>query len=147
MNHFPMTDRRYLSIAFFLALAGTLFAGYLSGVKLLTGTCAFNESCPYFLGYPTCWYGFGMFLAMTVVSALGLSGRLPAPKAARANAWIASAGTLFAGYFVVNEVVQWMALPSATRYGLVLPTCVYGLVFYVIILALSARQALRKAAA
>lgn len=138
-----MTDRRYLTTAFFLALAGTLFAGYLSGVKIFTGTCAFNESCPYFLGYPTCWYGFGMFLAMTVIGGLGLAGRLAARKAASLNAWVAAAGTLFAGWFVVAEVVQWAALPSATRYGLVLPTCVYGLVFYVIIFALSLRQARR----
>lgn len=142
-----MTNANYLKTALGLALGGTLFAGYLSGVKIFTGTCAFNESCPYFLGYPTCWYGFGMFLAMTIVSALGLAGRLAPKKAAVANAWIAAAGTLFAGYFVVDEVSRWIALPAATRYGLVLPTCVYGLAFYVIILALSVRQARAKAAA
>lgn len=140
-----MTMRTYLRTALGLALGGTLFAGYLSGVKLFTGTCAFNESCPYFLGYPSCWYGFGMFLAMTVVSAAGLAGKLPGAKAAKANVWIALAGTLFAGYFVVGEVVRWLAVPSASRYGLVLPTCVYGLVFYVIILALSVRAARIKA--
>lgn len=142
-----MNAKTYLKSAFLLALAGTLFAGYLSGVKIFTGTCAFNESCPYFLGYPTCWYGFAMFLAMTVVSGLGLSGRLVAQKAASLNAWVAVAGTLFAGWFVVGEVVQWATLPSASRYGLVLPTCVYGLVFYVIILVLSLRQASRKSGA
>ena len=133
--------RSYLKTTLLLAAGGTLFAGYLSGVKLFTGTCAFGESCPYFLGYPSCWYGFGMFLAMTIVSALGLAGRIPAPRAAKTNALIALAGTLFAGYFVVDEVVRWLAAPAATRYGLVLPTCVYGLVFYVIILVLSVRAA------
>ncbi len=140
-----MTMRVYLKTVFALALGGTLFAGYLSGVKLFTGTCAFNESCPYFLGYPTCWYGLGMFLAMTVVSAVGLGGKLPPPKAAKANLWIALAGTLFAGYFVVDEITRWLMVPSDMRYGLVLPTCVYGLVFYVIILALSVRSARMKA--
>ncbi len=140
-----MTMRNYLKTAFGLALAGTAFAGYLSGVKLFTGTCAFNESCPYFLGYPSCWYGFGMFLSMTLVSGFGLAGRLAAAKAAKANAWIALAGTLFAGYFVVGEVARWLMAPAASRYGLVLPTCVYGLVFYVIILVLSVRAARAKA--
>ncbi|MEY4745273.1 MAG: hypothetical protein RL272_1218 [Candidatus Parcubacteria bacterium] len=136
-----MTMRTYLKSALILSLGGTLFAGYLSAVKLLTGTCAFNESCPYFLGYPSCWYGFGMFLAMTAVSAAGFSGKMNALKAVRANAGIAVAGTLFAGYFVAQELSRWMSVPVAMRYGLVLPTCVYGLVFYVIILALSVRQA------
>jgi hypothetical protein len=136
-----MNDKTYLKTSTALGLGGTLFAGYLSAIKLFTGTCAFGETCPYFLGYPSCWYGFGMFFAMTVVGALGLAGRLPAAKAARLNAWIAAAGTLFAGYFVVDEVAQWSR--ATVRYGLVLPTCVYGLVFYVIILALSVRQARR----
>lgn len=35
-----------------LEIADTLFAGYLSAVKLISHTCAFNESCPYFLEYP-----------------------------------------------------------------------------------------------
>ncbi|HTM68077.1 MAG TPA: hypothetical protein VL426_02155 [Candidatus Binatia bacterium] len=140
-----MTAKNHLKTAFVLALGGTLFAGYLSAIKLFTGTCAFNETCPYFLGYPSCWYGFGMFLSMAVVSAAGLLGKLPAAKAARANAWIALAGTLFAGYFVSTEVAAWLGRPAASRYGLVLPTCVYGLVFYVIILALSVRAARAKA--
>lgn len=141
-----MTSSGYLKTAFALSLGGTLFAGYLSGVKLITGTCAFNETCPYFLGYPSCWYGFAMFLAMTLVAAAALLKKLDAAKAARAIAGISFAGILFAGYFVVGEIVQWLSVPAATRYGLVLPTCVYGLVFYVIIFALSVRRvAVKKA--
>lgn len=134
-----MTMRAYLKSVLVLALGGTVFAGYLSAIKLFTGTCAFNETCPYFLGYPSCWYGFGMFLAMLLVSAAGLLGKLPEAKAAKANLWISIAGTLFAGYFVGSEIVGWLGRPAASRYGLVLPTCVYGLVFYVIILVLSLR--------
>ncbi len=65
-------NNTYFKTIAYLALAGTLFAGYLSFMKLLTSTCAFNESCPYFLGYPACWYGFGMFLIMLVLSIIGL---------------------------------------------------------------------------
>lgn len=141
-----MTSSGYLKTALVLSLGGTLFAGYLSGVKLITGTCAFNETCPYFLGYPSCWYGFAMFFAMTLVAAAALLKKLDAAKAARAIAGISFAGILFAGYFVVGEIVQWLSVPAATRYGLVLPTCVYGLVFYVIIFVLSVRRvAVKKA--
>jgi hypothetical protein len=88
-----------------------------------------------------------MFLAMLLVSAAGLLGRLPAGKAATANVWISLAGTFFAGYFVIGEIVRWLERPAASRFGLVLPTCVYGLIFYVIILALSLRAARAKAKA
>lgn len=141
-----METAKYLKAALALSLGGTLFAGYLSGVKLITGTCAFNETCPYFLGYPSCWYGFAMFFAMTLVAAAALLKKLDAAKATRAIAGISFAGILFAGYFVVGEIVQWLSVPAATRYGLVLPTCVYGLVFYVIIFVLSVRRtAVKKA--
>jgi hypothetical protein len=136
----------YLKTVLALSLGGTLFAGYLSGVKLFTGTCAFNETCPYFLGYPSCWYGFGMFLAMTLVAAAALAKKLDAAKAAKAIAGVSFAGILFAGYFVVGEIIGWLSVPAATRYGLVLPTCVYGLVFYVIIFGLSARRAFAQKA-
>ncbi len=141
-----MSASAYLKSAFALSFGGTLFAGYLSGVKLITGTCAFNETCPYFLGYPSCWYGFGMFLAMTLVAAAALLKKIDAARAARAIAGISFAGILFAGYFVVDEIVQWLSVPAVTRYGLVLPTCVYGLAFYVIIFALSVRRMAEKKA-
>lgn len=141
-----MNDRAYLKTAFILSLAGTLFAGYLSGVKLFTGTCAFNEQCPYFLGYPSCWYGFGMFLAMALVSAAALLKRLETVRATGIIVGVSFAGILFAGYFVLGEILRWLDVPAATRYGLVLPTCVYGLVFYVIIFSLSIPRVLRNKA-
>jgi hypothetical protein len=137
-----MTAAAYFKTAFALALGGTAFAGYLSAVKLFTGTCAFNETCPYFLGYPSCWYGFGMFLAMTVIAGMAVMKKTDEAKAARAIMWVALAGMLFAGWFVMQEVVDWLIVPSDMRYGLVLPTCVYGLVFYVIIFTLSLRRVL-----
>lgn len=121
-----------------LSLGGTLFAGYLSAVKLFTKTCAFGEQCPYFLGYPSCWYGFGMFLALLAVSLLGGYGRLEERRAMTWNLGIAILGTVFAGSFVVQEVGGWLAAGKVTFYGFGLPTCVYGLVFYVALLALSA---------
>ena len=52
---YPTGDKNYLRITLGLASGGTAFSGYLSAVRLLTGSCAFNESCPFFLGYPACW--------------------------------------------------------------------------------------------
>jgi len=132
-----MTARTYLKWSTFLSLGGTLFAGYLSAVKIVTQTCAFGESCPYFLGYPSCWYGFAMFLTLFVLATLGLSGRLSEARTAKGLLWISALGTAFAGSFVVQEVYGWISAGSVTFYGFGLPTCVYGLVFYVAVLALS----------
>lgn len=135
-----MTSKRYFGLSIALSLGGTLFAGYLSGVKILTKTCAFGESCPYFLGYPSCWYGFAMFLALSVIALLGGVGKLPERRAAKGLLGVSALGTVFAGSFVVQEVAGWLSAGRVTFYGFGLPTCVYGLVFYVALLAISARQ-------
>jgi hypothetical protein len=71
---------RALQIAFGLSLAGTLFSGVLT-YRELWGSSAL--ACPApgaagtVLGYPACVYGFFVFLALTVVTGLGLrAGRL-----------------------------------------------------------------------
>ena len=42
----------------FLSFLGVL----LSAVKLFSKTCAIDTGCSYFLGYPTCYYGFWAFV-------------------------------------------------------------------------------------
>ncbi|MCR4311553.1 MAG: hypothetical protein NUV54_03260 [Candidatus Taylorbacteria bacterium] len=120
-----------LKTIFALSLAGMLFAGYLSATKLFTGSCAFNESCPYFLGYPACWYGLGMFTALTVLAGFALLRKLSVSSARFGIRLVAIVGTLFAGSFVVDEILTWSTHPA---YSLILPTCVYGLVFYIAVL-------------
>ena len=139
-----MSPRTYFNWSSALALGGTLFAGYLSGVKIVTKNCAFGETCPYFLGYPSCWYGFAMFAALLVLALLGRSGKLPERKAAKGLLAVAALGTVFAGSFVVQEVSAWFAAGRVALYGFGLPTCVYGLVFYVALLILSAAYLRRK---
>src|SRR5579871_301872 len=129
-------QRTYLRITLGLAAAGTLFSGYLSAVRIFTGSCAFNESCPFFLGYPACWYGFAMFASMLGVTLEALAGHAKPEPAAKAIAGISFLGTIFAGHFVAAEVSSWLSARDAS-YQLVLPTCVYGLAFYIAILALS----------
>ena len=66
---------RALQLSFLLSLGGTLFSGVLSYRELFGRTAL---ACPApgapgtLLGYPACVYGFFMFLALTVVTALGL---------------------------------------------------------------------------
>jgi hypothetical protein len=134
----------YIKLAFGLSLCGTLFAGYLSIYKIVSATCAFNEPCPYFLGYPSCWYGFAMFAAMLLVSTLSLISKRDPRVAARDNAIVSFLGILFAGNFTWQEVSVWMG-GGASTYSLGLPTCAYGLIFYVAIFVASIIFLRRKA--
>jgi hypothetical protein len=131
-----MDEKTYLRITIGLGLGGTLFSGYLSAVRLLTGSCAFNESCPFFLGYPACWYGFAMFASILGAGLISYYGKLNTESAAKIIGGISFLGTLFAGRFVWIEISSWLAAGNP-GYPLIMPTCVYGLAFYVAVLFLS----------
>ena len=132
-----MKLRTYVQTTLVLATAGLLFSGYLTAVKIFSRRCAFNEPCPYFLGYPACWYGFGLFLVMflTAAIALGLDTKRLWPVGV--NGVVSFVGILFAGSFVWPEIQTWLASGGTATYQLGLPTCVYGLIFYIIIFILS----------
>lgn len=135
-----MERRRFLKTAFGLSLAGTLFAGYLSGVKLLSKSCAFGESCPLFLGYPACYFGFAIFASLLALSGGALAKKRTDAAPVKALLALSALGSVFAGSFVADEIASWIAAAGVVFYGLGLPTCVYGLVFYLAILALSLGQ-------
>lgn len=123
---------------FLLGVGGLLFSGYLSAVKLFTETCAFNESCPYFLGYPACYYGFVMYLVIAVLGGLHVAHKIDGKKANEIILWVSFLGILFAGYFTVYEL-PLLFTEGLSAYVLGLPTCALGLIFYLIILTLSLR--------
>jgi len=137
-------EKTYQKTVLVLGLAGLLFAGYLSAYKVITTGCALNEPCPYFLGYPACWYGFGMFLTIFTASLLGALGKIKIRTAAAVNAAVSALGILFAGSFTVPEIGN--LLSGTTRYALGLPSCAYGLVFYILIFVLSAARLKRRSA-
>jgi hypothetical protein len=121
---------------FFLGLAGLLFSGYLSAIKLFTSTCAFNEPCPYFLGYPACWFGFGMFLIIFSFALLGLLKVIFEKVMSKIITLVSALGILFAGYFTIPEIGKLLS-GAQTGYSLGLPTCAYGLIFYILIFIFS----------
>lgn len=118
-----------LRVLFLLSLAGFLFSGYLSFVKLVSGSCALNEPCPYFLGYPACFYGFAMYLALLTLTTLALFTKSITPyHAIKSDTIISGIGVAFSGGFVIQEIARSMIAGT-----LGLSTCVYGFVFYVAI--------------
>lgn len=132
-----MADSRYRKITLILSLAGVLFSEYLSAVKLFTSTCALSEPCPYFLGYPACWYGFGMFLTLFMAALFGFSKNVTFRNVVRTHAIVSGLGILFAGYFTIPEIGRLFS--GTSTYSLGLPTCAYGLIFYITIFILSFR--------
>jgi hypothetical protein len=80
-----------------------------------------------------------MFAALLILSALGLARRMGERSAAKGIVAVASLGTLFAGRYAVQEISGWFATGTVTLYGFGLPTCVYGLIFFLALLILSAR--------
>ena len=129
-----MKSTTYIKTMFFLGLAGFLFSGYLSAVKLFTSTCAFNSPCPYFLGYPACWYGFTMFTLIFAASIRGWCKNACLKKANKMITIISGLGVLFSGYFTLPEIER-MFSPAPQS----LPLCAFGLVFYLLIFIFSVR--------
>ncbi|MCX6710955.1 MAG: hypothetical protein NTZ02_02590, partial [Candidatus Woesearchaeota archaeon] len=67
-----MEQKQYHIWLFVLAVAGTLFSGYMSATKFFSQACPFNELCTEVFGLPACYYGFVMFAALLVLSAVQL---------------------------------------------------------------------------
>lgn len=125
-------------IIFGISVAGLLFSGYLGGSKLITGTCAFNESCPIFLGYPACYFGFIMYLLITIYAGLLLWGKGESWSPLNAILGVSSLGILFAGYFTLGELPV-LFQQGLGAYVLGLPTCALGFVMYIALVVLTVR--------
>jgi uncharacterized membrane protein len=69
-----MRARLALKIVFLISIAGLLFSGYLSFSELFRKTCPLG-GCSYMLGLPVCVYGFIMYLAVFIISLLGLTSK------------------------------------------------------------------------
>lgn len=122
-----------------LSTAGVAFSGYLSSYKFFSDTCALGESCPYFFGVPACYFGFAMFLVLTILSYLTVFDRMGTPRALRAIQVVSGLGILFAGYFTIGELPRLLSL-GLRAYILGLPTCALGLIFYILIFVLSTKS-------
>ena len=131
-----MTTSNYVKKMFLLGLAGLLFSGYLSATKFFTSTCALNEPCPYFLGYPACYFGFGMFLIIFISGTLGMLKVISGKMMSKIITTVSALGIIFAGSFTIPEIAK-LVTGVKTGYSLGLPTCAYGLIFYILIFCIS----------
>jgi hypothetical protein len=132
-----VSTRKYAAWSTGLSLGGTVFAAYLSWTRWTSGVCAFEEPCPFFLGHPACYTGFLLFAACLAVSAAALVFRAESAWPMAGNTLLSALGVLFAGRMSLLELV------SGQRYRLGLPTCAWGLAFFVVLLVLSLTALIR----
>ena len=127
--------QKNIKIIFIFSLIGLLFSGYLSFTKLFTGACPLTEGCPYFLGYPSCYYGFILFLILFVLAILLLKNeKLVLMKKVF---YVSLIGIIFAAYSSIKELLYPNCLNGICNYTLLVPTCIYGLIFYIVIFVTS----------
>jgi uncharacterized membrane protein len=68
-----------LKIILIISIAGLLFSGYLSYTELFAGFCGASElgmgECTNVFQIPACVYGFFMYLAVFIISLIGLKSK------------------------------------------------------------------------
>lgn len=132
-----MTPRTYTFTLYALTFAGFLFSGYLSAVKFITTSCFLNEPCPYFLGYPACWFGFGLFTILFISAIASGVKALWLRTSAKIQSVVSFLGIVFALYFTIPEIIN--LINGEKTFALGLPTCAYGLVFFISIFIISTK--------
>lgn len=129
--------KKHISILM-LSIAGLLFSGFLSAVKFFSNTCALGETCPIFLGLPACYFGFAMYLALAILSVFFVTRKSARIRTALIS--VSGLGIFFAGYFTGKELPRLFA-EGIGSFVLGLPTCAWGLLFYVAIFVLTVGSA------
>jgi len=117
-----------------ISLFGVAFSGWLTLGTIFSGACPLSGECPYFLGYPACDYGLIMFLIIFASSIMLLKTKYNSTTLMKIVLLVSLIGIAFSGYFSIIELLN--PRPS---YTLLLPSCVYGLTMYVIIMLLAIR--------
>lgn len=138
-----MSKDKKIIVLFGLGVAGFLFSGYLSAVKFFSTVCAFNESCPYFWGYPACYFGFVMFLAITIFASLLLFSKINRSIGLAVLSAVSFLGVLFAGNFTLKEL-PILFEKGVGAYMLGLPTCALGLTFFILIFIVTVYSLYKK---
>lgn len=122
---------------FIFSLIGFLFSGTLTFQKLIIGKCSLTEGCYYFLGYPTCYYGFGFFTILFIISIMLLRKKSDKKSLMKWALYVSLAAVIFSLIFSFLEVFYPTCPLGKCTYSLGIPTCIYGLIMYFIIFFLT----------
>ena len=127
MSHIPF------SLRFILGFSGVglLFSAYLVVVKIFSGTCPVNETCPSLFNIPACWYGLALFIVLITLSVFTARERISFANGIVSIMGVSFFGVLYAGYFTAIELPTFMH-KGFTAYTFGVPTCFMGLVFFML---------------
>jgi uncharacterized membrane protein len=129
----------------FGAIAGTILSGYLSyqnyfiagGCQKSWLSCGVGNTKVLIFGQPTCVYGLAFFIIALVLMLAWWK------KSSRASVLtmmlLGLAGVLFAGSVGLYEIIGLKALEQGS-----MPACVYGFVFFAVILIAAAQSWMAK---
>ncbi len=124
-----MLYKNFKIFFFLISLAGVLFSGYMSAVKMFSHVCAFGETCPLFLGLPACYFGFAFFLTLFILSLIFAAGKHSNRVMSSWLFFVSLLGVIFSGYFAIEELPLFFKFGfGAYTFGL--PTCVLGFLFF-----------------
>jgi len=71
-----MKKQTTLKILFWISLAGVLFSGYLSYTEIFQQVCAIGGMCSTeIFSLPSCVYGLVMYLAILIISIIGVKSK------------------------------------------------------------------------
>ncbi len=130
--------RNILSILTF-AILGSLFAGYLSFQKLTTKTCVLTEGCGYLFGIPSCVYGFVLFFLILIFALVTMFSEETNMK--KTIKIISLIGILYSfGFSIYDLFLAPINILNGAKFTLFLPSCIYGLIFYLIIFIFSNKR-------
>jgi len=131
----PVESKKPKLYLFLISLAGTLFAGYLTGTKLISGVCALNETCPVLFGQPACLFGFLIYLTLLILSIfiLFLNKNKTIKYFLLFATIVAGIGILFSIYASYLDFLSF----TGFEYALILPSCIYGFFMFLLYFYLS----------
>jgi uncharacterized membrane protein len=70
-----MNKQLSLKIIIIISILGLLFSGYLSYTEIFIGICPIGGTCPNVATIPACVYGFFMYLALLIISIIGIKSK------------------------------------------------------------------------
>lgn len=114
------------------SLAGAFYSGVLAFSKLTTGICAFGASCPYLFNLPVCVYGFVGFVFVFLLSMMAMFNERKRSAALHIIYWFSFVGTLFALFYLIQELFFLPTPPAGRGISLGYPSCLYGMIGYLV---------------
>jgi hypothetical protein len=127
-----MEKKYFNKIILIFSIIGILFSGTLSYFSMVLGKCLLKDPCPVFFGLPSCFYGFILFLTLIILSVLAMLKEKKRDNLMDGIYYLSIIAVLYA-IFSASYEVFYLCADGSCKYSLGLPTCIYGLIMYLVI--------------